>query len=175
MSEEDKPEESSSAEGEEGGGRSFSPLKIILFVGLPVLLILGGIGGAYFMGFFDSLFGHKTEEAAAAHGEAHPTSTSAFIDIPRLTVNLATTGNQRALLQIALSLEIKDAAMAPAITAELPRVLDAVQVFLRELRVEDLAGTRGTMRIKEELLTRVNAAIAPEKVDDVLFKEMLVQ
>ena len=90
-------------------------------------------------------------------------------------MNLATTGNLRTLLQIALSLEVKDATTIPQIEPQLPRVLDAFQVFLRELRVEDLAGTRGTMRVKEELLTRVNAAIAPFKVDDVLFKEMLVQ
>jgi flagellar FliL protein len=30
-------------------------------------------------------------------------------------------------------------------------------------------------RLKEELLARVNMAVAPVKVSDVLFKEMLVQ
>jgi flagellar FliL protein len=30
-------------------------------------------------------------------------------------------------------------------------------------------------RLREELLARVNAAVAPVKVRDILFKEMLVQ
>ena len=65
--------------------------------------------------------------------------------------------------------------MVPQLEAVMPRIIDNFQVFLRELRVEDLSGSRGTARIKEELLTRVNVAVAPARVDDVLFKEMLIQ
>jgi flagellar protein FliL len=57
----------------------------------------------------------------------------------------------------------------------MPRIIDNFQVYLRELRVEDLRGSGGIYRLREELLTRVNAATAPAKVVDVLFKEMLVQ
>ena len=57
----------------------------------------------------------------------------------------------------------------------LPRVVDNFQVYLRELRVEDLNGSAGLYRLKEELLVRVNTAIKPHKVNDVLFREMLVQ
>jgi flagellar FliL protein len=38
-----------------------------------------------------------------------------------------------------------------------------------------LKGSAGIYRLREELLARVNNAIAPGKVNDVLFKEMLVQ
>ena len=92
-----------------------------------------------------------------------------------MTVNLASTGNQRALLQLTMSLELANAAVKPQVEAALPRVIDQFQVFLRDLRVEDLAGTRGTYRLKEEMLARANAALAPIKVSDVLFREMLVQ
>jgi flagellar protein FliL len=57
----------------------------------------------------------------------------------------------------------------------LPRIIDNFQVYLRELRVEDLKGSGGMYRLREELLLRVNAAVAPAKINDVLFKEMLVQ
>ena len=46
---------------------------------------------------------------------------------------------------------------------------------LRELRVEDLKGSEGVLRLKEELLRRVNASAAPYKVRDVLLKQMIVQ
>ena len=45
----------------------------------------------------------------------------------------------------------------------------------RELRKEDLNGSQGVFRLKEELLMRINSSAAPIKVNDVLFKEMLVQ
>ncbi len=57
----------------------------------------------------------------------------------------------------------------------MPRIVDSFQIYLRELRVEDLQGSAGLQRLREELLLRVNAAIAPAKARDVLFKEMLVQ
>ena len=47
--------------------------------------------------------------------------------------------------------------------------------FTRELRVEDLRGSAGVQRLREELLMRVNTAVHPIEVRDVLFKEMLVQ
>ena len=57
----------------------------------------------------------------------------------------------------------------------LPRIIDRFQVYLRELRAEDISGSAGVYRLKEELLGRVNKAIEPAKVSDVLFREMLVQ
>jgi flagellar FliL protein len=46
---------------------------------------------------------------------------------------------------------------------------------LRELRVEDLSGSASVYRLKEELLRRVNLAVEPVKVKDVLFREMIIQ
>ena len=61
------------------------------------------------------------------------------------------------------------------IDAELPRVLDGFQTFLRELRPEDLEGSAGMARVKEELLRRITLAIQPPIVSDILFKEVIVQ
>ena len=47
--------------------------------------------------------------------------------------------------------------------------------FLRELRPTDLEGSAGLYRLKEELTRRVNIAIAPNHVNAVLFKEIVVQ
>jgi flagellar FliL protein len=46
---------------------------------------------------------------------------------------------------------------------------------LRGLQVEDLQGSAGIYRLREELLARVNVVTEPVKVHDVLFKEILVQ
>ena len=57
----------------------------------------------------------------------------------------------------------------------MPRIKDQFQAYLRELRVDDLKGSGGVLRMKEELLRRVNVAAAPYKVRDVLLKQMIVQ
>ena len=63
----------------------------------------------------------------------------------------------------------------PQIQTTMPRVMDAFQTYLRELRPTDLDGSAGLYRLKEELTRRVNAAIAPSRINAVLFKEIVVQ
>jgi flagellar FliL protein len=57
----------------------------------------------------------------------------------------------------------------------MPRVIDTFQTYLRELRPSDLDGSAGLYRLKEELTRRVNAAITPNHVNALLFKEIVVQ
>jgi flagellar FliL protein len=57
----------------------------------------------------------------------------------------------------------------------MPRVLDMFQTYLREIRPEELRGSAGTWRLREELIARANIAVAPARVTDVLFTEMLIQ
>jgi flagellar FliL protein len=56
-----------------------------------------------------------------------------------------------------------------------PRVIDLFQTYLREMRPEELRGSAGTYRLREELIARANIAVAPARVVDVLFTELLVQ
>ena len=58
---------------------------------------------------------------------------------------------------------------------KLPRILDEFNAYMRELRPEDLDGAAGIFRLKEELLMRINQAVAPTRVKDILFQEFLIQ
>lgn len=146
--------------------------KLVLFIILPLLLLLGGLGGAYFAGLLEPLLGKHEAPVAEEHAVAPQT---VFFDLPQMLVNLNTGGSKRNYLKIAISLELNNEADSVALQNLLPRVVDNFQVYLRELRVEDLRGSAGVQRLREELLLRVNNAVHPIEVRDVLFKEMLVQ
>ncbi len=91
-----------------------------------------------------------------------------------MLVNLA--GTERAqYLKVKIVLELPDAALTPQVQTAMPRVMDAFQTYLRELRPTDLDGSAGLYRLKEELTRRVNAAISPSRINAVLFKEIVVQ
>lgn len=142
--------------------------KLLLFIVAPAVLLLGG-ASAYFFLFSDDEEGAGVEEVVA---EAPPV----FFDLPEMLVNLASGAeNKPVFLKLAVALELKNAADVLKIEPVLPRVLDNFQTFLRELRIEDLSGSAGMFRLKEELLRRVNLAVAPAQVQDVLFKQMLIQ
>ena len=99
---------------------------------------------------------------------------SAFFALPDLIVNLSSETGAR-FLKLRVQLEIKNEADLPAIETVTPRVIDQFQTYLREMRVEDLRGSAGIYRLRQELLYRVNVAAHPIEVKDVLFQEMLIQ
>ena len=171
--EEEEEGEEGEGEGEEGGGGRLSAKKLVLFIGFPLILIIGGLAAAYFMGFLDPLLG----DSATAEEDADKAALEevVFFDLPEMLVNLNTGGKQTNYLKIKVSLEVAEPQMLEQLGTLQPRIVDSFQVYLRELRLEDLNGSAGLYRLKEELLVRVNTAVKPLKVTDVLFKEMLVQ
>jgi flagellar FliL protein len=93
-----------------------------------------------------------------------------------MMVNLVGQPGERVqYLKVKLTLEVKEEKQVEAIRPTLPRVIDLFQTYLRELRPIDLNGSAGLFRLKEELTRRVNAAVAPNEVSAVLFKEIVVQ
>ena len=172
--------EGENAEGEEGGKKGGFNKKL-LFVLLPVILLAIG-GGLYFTGVIGG--GAETEEHVDAehaegedHGEEddHETNpNAAFYELPDLIVNLSSSSGSR-FLKLSVQLELENAEDLAAIEAVTPRVIDQFQTYLREMRVEDLRGSAGIYRLRQELLYRVNIAAHPVKVEDVLFQEMLIQ
>jgi flagellar protein FliL len=158
------------------------PRKTLLFVVAPaVLVVVLGVGAYLF------LFAGAAEEVAAegahgepgAHGEAAAHAEEAahpvFYDVPDILVNVSAGGEKPAFLKLSVSLELEGEEAKAAVEPVVPRVVDQLQTYLRELRVEDLSGSAAMFRLKEELLRRVNLAVEPVKVKDVLFREMIVQ
>ncbi|WP_246523120.1 flagellar basal body-associated FliL family protein [Neoroseomonas eburnea] len=161
-----------------GGGR-----KKLLLLALP--LVLGGAGaGLWFGGILPPLLGmgpapREAEGAAQAEAPRPP----AFFDMPEIITNLNATGRRPVFVKLRSKLEIARAEDGVAIQAAMPRLLDLFQTYLRETRPEELRGSAGTHRLREELIARANIAVAPPagstqaapRINDVLFVEILIQ
>ena len=154
-----------------------SKKKLIIMILLP-LLVLGAVaGGLVFMGIVKLPGGgdaHAEETHAEPEKHAEPKAL-VFFEVPDMLVNLSSTGKRTNYLKIRVSLELAKAEDAAILQERAPRLIDNFQSYLRELRISDLQGSAGLARLREELLRRVNAAVEPVKVRDVLFREMLVQ
>jgi flagellar FliL protein len=153
-----------------GLGRFLS--KKMLMIAVPALLLVVGGGGAG--AYFFLKKSDKTQEAKADDVPLTPPKV-AFSDMQDILVNIQSNDGTPAYLKLGVSLELEDDAQKAALTPLMPRITDQFQAYLRELRLDDLKGSAGVLRLKEELLRRVNVAAAPYKVRDVLLKEMIVQ
>ncbi|MFT6583224.1 MAG: flagellar FliL protein [Alphaproteobacteria bacterium] len=171
--EEDGAEDDASGD---GGGSGGGLKKIILFVVLPIVLLGGAGAGLYFSGMLDSVLGiHAEEEGHEEKKAEEEAGPGHYMNLDEILVTLSGKGRKQSFLKMRISLELENVEAEARITAVMPRIIDNFQVFLRELRVEELQGSQGMYRVKEELLSRVNAAARPVKVKDVLIGEILVQ
>jgi len=178
--EEDREDDAEGEEGEDGEGEgegSKKPdlKKLILFIGLPaVIVILAGVAAALLL-----LGGGEPDEAEAGEQAEEPAvlALPAILWERSMVVNISGEGGRSALLQIEFALAYDD----PAITQVLnqrhveDRLRSDYVEFLRTLRVEDLYGSMGTFRVRAEMLRRANLILAPARVEEVLLTGMVLQ
>lgn len=183
-----EPEDDAPQDGEgvkplddEGSGKGLNAKKLLMII-IPVLIL--GVGAAlYFTGVIggkeEHAEGEKVETSSGAHSGEEGAEAGApvvqYMEIPDLLVNLSSAGGPPRFLKLKVKLEVASPEDLAKLEAVAPRVVDQFQTFLREMRVQDLRGSAGIYRLRQELLYRVNLAAQPVKVKDVLFQEMLVQ
>lgn len=165
-----------------GGGR-----KKLLLIAVPVLLLAVG-AGLWFTGILPGLLGmnEAAAEAAEGQGDAHgggtqhaapprPAQPPTYFDMPELVANLNAPGRRASYIKVRSKIELARPEDVAAIQAAMPRLLDLFNTYLREIRPEELRGSAGTQRLREELMARANIVAAPARVTDVLFQEILIQ
>lgn len=169
------------------GGRK----NLIVLLAIP-LLLAGVAAGLWFGGILPPLLGMgptpgdmpgkvEDRQATAAgqngNGAADPKARpqAVFIEMPEIIANLNAGPRRNSFIKLRPKLELAKAEDEVAIRAAMPRLLDLFQTYLREMRPEELRGSAGTYRLREELIARANIAVAPTRIVDVLFPEMIVQ
>ncbi len=152
-------------------GGKLSRRKMMLLAGAAALLLALAGGGAFFL--LSSGAEEEVPSDVALAGEEM--AGGVFLDVLDVTVNLNATGRQAHFLKMSLSIEVGSDADKALLEKQLPRVIDQFQVYLRELRIEELSGSSGIYRLREELLERVRSVAGGIPVKDVLFREILVQ
>lgn len=179
MAEEDETEAEAEAGGDveepEEGAEAAPPksgkVKLLIIIGAAVFLLLGTGAGLYFSGLLDSLLGAQTQELSP--DEMPPGKV--FYKLENITLNLNAEGRTARFLQIGLTVVLVKQEDVAKVEALVPRIADYVSNYLREMAPEEFEGSANFYRLREGLLRRVRAAVAPVPVTDVLFNTVLVQ
>jgi flagellar FliL protein len=200
---EEKPKEEpkkEAAEGAEGAAPvKKSKKKIIIIAVVGLLVIGGGIAGAIMSGVLGG-DDKKTEakDKSAKHGDAAESGEAAaegedgaepqldehgnpiakkavFLDLPDIVANLSSPTPRPHFINLKLTLEIASAQDLATIQDQIPRIKDAFNAYLREIRKEDLEGSAGMYRLENELMLRLEKLFGKDKVKDILFREIIVQ
>lgn len=175
---EKKPEDAGTDAAPKAGGK-----KKLVLIALPLLLLAAG-AGLWLGGILPPLLGMGAAPQAA-DGAERPAAPPrpGFVDLPEIVSNLNAPGRRPSFVRLRARIEIADMQDAPLVNAAMPRLVDLFSTYLREVRPEELRGSVGSHRLREELIARAGIAVAAEargerpavRVTDVLFVEILIQ
>jgi flagellar FliL protein len=162
-----QPRADATTAAESESAKSGGPRKLILMA-LPAVLVVLGAGL-----WFSGLFGKSEAKHVPAKAEAQ--AVPIYVDLPEMIANLDSDPRRPRYLKLRARVEVHGAEDERMVRGAMPRLQDLFQTYLRDMRPEDLRGSMGTYRLREELIARADVAAAPAHVSDVLFVEMLVQ
>ncbi|HHO50137.1 MAG TPA: flagellar basal body-associated FliL family protein [Deltaproteobacteria bacterium] len=154
---------------ESSGGGSVVKLAAVGLVGF----LLGG--GAGFGGSM-MLAGEPECDEVAEEGEGEEgeeVAERAVHSLDSFTVNLRGTGGGR-VLRMVVQVEVESDQVA-LVEEQTPLLRDAVLTLASDYTYADLEGLDGKMRFRDELMSRLNGALATPSVRRVYFTQFVVQ
>ncbi len=162
-----------SPEGVDGQEVAPSSGKKKKLIALVIAIVLLGAGATTFLVLKKKKEAHEQEQLAAAQTENK--NEPIFHDMDEMIINLNTEGKNVSFMKLKITLEVEGKENLASVQKMMPKINDVLQMYLRELRPADMQGSVGLYRLKEELLLRINKIVYPSQVNDLLFKEVLVQ
>jgi len=166
MADDEQPEDEAA-----GGGNK----KMLAIVGVVALLLGGGggYGAAIAMGGSPAAEGDEVIEGEEDQPVASK-ATRQVHSLDKFTVNLRGTGGGRVLrLEVQVEVDEED---LPAVADRSPVLRDAVLTLASDYTYADLEGIDGKMRLRDELLARLNTSLEDDaSVKRVYFTEFVVQ
>ena len=148
--------------------------------GVGVLILVGGIvlvagaGAALTItGFLPKLLGMKPPEGTIAAAEEKPKPQEPIVperyfDLRTpIMISLDTHGRGNRVLQIGISLLMATRDDAGSAHDYAPRVIDAMQVYIRSLPLSETSSVTRLSAHRGDMLARINAVIAPLRADEI--------
>lgn len=146
---------------------------VVLFLFLPVCIVAVGAG---------IWLNYQKEQSLLAALEYRKSANGrgeAYLSLPEILVDLAPDQNGRKAylkLNASLLLDSHEARrLAFRLEEKKPFIKERLTFYLRILRPEDFDGSDSQERLKRELVRRVNIAIAPDTIDDLIIEDLIIQ
>lgn len=182
-----KPAAAPAEGGEAGVPPKKSRLKTVLILVILILFLVGaGIAvGVMFLGLKLPFMSSPPPdaEAAAAPSPAPaekpsppkpPAAKPTFVAVPPIVVNLADASGRR-FIRLSVSVEVSSAEGETAVRENVPKIIDAFQLYLRSQSLESFNSVASLMQVRRDLLARLNRIDPRIEAKAVLFQDLIIQ
>lgn len=141
--------------------------KLPLLMGLLLAVILGAAG--FFVTYSGKLSGLAAAPPSKVSAKGDSSTDAVFVPVPPLIVSLAPSANA-SHLRFTAQLEVNPASQA-AVTRLMPRILDVMNTYLRAVEASDLEQPSVLVRLRAQLLRRIQIVSGEGSVRDLLVTE----
>lgn len=147
--------------------------KLPLIIGL--VLALAGGGGGFFAVYSGMILGNDsspTEEESAEVHDIEPLPDITYVGLDPFVVSL-TSGGTSEYLRFRAQLEVPSAHQEE-VERVLPRVIDVLNGYLRALSPADIESPDALVKLRSQMLRRVQIVTGQERVSDLLVMEFVL-
>ncbi len=160
---------------QETGGKKKS---FLLFAVVGVVVLLGLGAGAYFF-LFSTPSEEELAKQVAKESEQAPKSLPApkigvMFELNPFVVNLADP-RARHFLKTTITLELVNDAAKERAQALLPRIRNDIILLLSSQTMEDVITMEGKIRLRDEMMARLNRILGQELLLNIYFSQFVVQ
>lgn len=146
--------------------------KLPLIIGF--VLALAGGGGGFYAVYSGMLLGSESD--ATAEAEETPLSVKELPDVAFLPIDplvISINGQDGRHLRFRAELEVRSAYQAE-VEMLMPRVVDVLNSYLRALDIEDLRNSSALVRLRAQMLRRIQVVTGGDRVNDLLIMEFVL-
>ncbi len=143
--------------------------KLPLILGLVLFLVLGG--GGFYAVYSGLILGTHTETAAEG-AAAGALPEIAFVPVDAITVTLG-QGEQERHLRFISQLEVGKE-FSDEVAHLMPRILDVLNGYLRAIDPAELEDPSALVRVRAQMLRRIQIVTGEGRVRDLLITEYLL-
>jgi flagellar FliL protein len=144
--------------------------KLPLIAGLVLMLAMGG--GGFFAVYKGLVLGAHSTDELVADVPVQALPDIAFVPIDPIVVSLGTRSSGR-FLHFNAQLEVAKANQAD-VTLLLPRILDVLNGYLRAVDVKELEEPTALVRLRAQMLRRVQIVAGEGRIRDLLVSEFVI-
>jgi len=150
---------------------------LIILIGVFLLVVVAMGGGFFMMWNKMSSMNVAKNEKVESESEVEEEVSKEMGPTKKLEtfiVNLADQGGTR-YLRISMDLELETKEATQVVDKRLPKIRDAILTILPTKKYEDIGTVEGKIALRNEMLTKLNELMEPEKIKNIYFTEFVVQ
>ena len=163
--------------GKFGNGKGSLSTKLLIIIGC-IVVILVGAGFLVYLKLVLPLKNAAAQTQNASLSESQKTAgiseSGPILDLNTFIVNLMGDSGRR-YLKVTIKLELSAETLKEEINKKMPEIQDNLLVLLSSKSYDDIADISGKIRLRAEIMNRINNVLTTGEIHKVFFTEFVIQ